>query len=164
MTDQVAPSPSSSQPARSLAFSDSREILAEVDRLLESGYERSGNWSLGQICHHLMEVLIGSMEGFPAFSGGGDDPERARRVALGRRMILDRGEMPRGVRLPDAFAPRADLDDRAEAEALRGAWRVYHQHAEPLADHPLLGPLTRDEWLRFHCVHSAHHLGFLVNK
>lgn len=166
MSSSPDPVSTPSAPARKLSFQRSDEILAEVDLLLESGYERTGTWSLGQICRHLTGVLIGSVEGFPSFSGSGgqpsgDDPDRARRVALGRRLILDRGEMPKGVRLPDEFAPKPEVDDRAEAEALRGAWRAYHQQAGPLADHPLLGPLTSDEWMRFHCVHSAHHLGFL---
>jgi len=27
-----------------------------------------------------------------------------------------------------------------------------------LVNHPFLGPLTSDEWRRFHCVHGRHHL------
>lgn len=34
--------------------------------------------------------------------------------------------------------------------------------AEPLPAHPHLGPMTRDEWGRFHCLHCAHHLSFVV--
>jgi hypothetical protein len=27
-----------------------------------------------------------------------------------------------------------------------------------LVNHPVLGPLTAEEWRRFHCVHGRHHL------
>lgn len=34
--------------------------------------------------------------------------------------------------------------------------------AGPLPAHPRLGTMTRDEWIRFHRLHCAHHLGFVV--
>jgi hypothetical protein len=30
--------------------------------------------------------------------------------------------------------------------------------------HLQLGPMTRADWDRFHCVHFAHHLGFVIPK
>ena len=69
--------------------------------------------------------------------------------------------MKEGIKLPEKFLPRPGLDARAEAEALRGALNVYSAHAGPLADHPMFGPLSRDEWTRLHCIHCAHHLSFV---
>jgi hypothetical protein len=57
--------------------------------------------------------------------------------------------------------PGAHLDDRAEAEALRGAVRYYQSYGAALPEHPFFGPMSRLDWDRFHCVHCAHHLSFL---
>ncbi|MEJ7639889.1 MAG: DUF1569 domain-containing protein, partial [Singulisphaera sp.] len=29
------------------------------------------------------------------------------------------------------------------------------------ADHPLFGSMSRDEWIRYHAIHCAHHLSFV---
>jgi hypothetical protein len=29
--------------------------------------------------------------------------------------------------------------------------------SKPIADHPVLGPLTASEWRKFHLVHAKHH-------
>jgi hypothetical protein len=48
------------------------------------------------------------------------------------------------------------LDDRAEAEA----FRAFEDHDGSMAAHPIIGPLSRDQWTGVHCTHSAHHLSF----
>jgi hypothetical protein len=58
--------------------------------------------------------------------------------------------------------PQPGLDPHTEAEALRGAIADYRSRIAPFPAHPRLGPLTGDEWTRFHCMHCAHHLGFAV--
>jgi hypothetical protein len=30
-------------------------------------------------------------------------------------------------------------------------------HGKPIAEHPILGPLTAREWRKFHWVHGRHH-------
>lgn len=144
---------------RTLRFDHLGEVMPEVDRLLRGGYEPAGRWTLGQACSHLTGALLASIEGVPfrapwfvrALVGG-----------LAKRSVLGRRQMPRGTPLPAKFAPRPDLDDRAEAEALRAALGIFGRHAGPVSIHPLFGPMTKEEWTRFHAIHSAHHLGFLV--
>jgi hypothetical protein len=142
---------------RPLAFSTLDEVMPEVDRLL-LGHTTIGNWSLGQICNHLAGSFIFSVEGFNARV-----PWLIRKT-LGpiiKRQVLTTGQMREGIKLPEKFLPKSNLDARAEAEALRGALRAYAAHSGPLADHPMFGPMSRAEWTLLHCIHSAHHLSFV---
>jgi hypothetical protein len=143
---------------RTLAFSSLNEIMPEVDRLL-LGHRTAGNWSLGQICNHLSTGMILSVDGFP--KGAPWIIRRTLGPIVGRR-LLKSGRMPSGVKLPKEFEPRPELDARAEAEALRAAIQCFRNHNGPFADHPFLGSLTRDQWERFHVIHSAHHLAYVL--
>ena len=121
---------------------------------------RGGQWSLGQTCNHLSTALRFSIEGWPERA-----PWLLRRTIgpiIGRR-ILATGLMRDGIALrPESgMIPRPDLDDRAEAEALRGAIPYYQSHADALPEHPFFGPLSRHDWDRLHCIHFAHHLSLL---
>ena len=49
---------------RVLDFRTIDEVVADVDQLLSTGYVNVGNWSLGQICRHLVIFVKGSMDGF----------------------------------------------------------------------------------------------------
>ncbi len=145
---------------RALSFTSLSEVMPEVDRLLQ-GHRTVGNWSLAQICSHLAGSFIFSVEGFPARV-----PWLIRKTIgpLAKREVFGKGRMREGIKLPEKFTPPSGLDARAEAEALRAALNVYSAHAGPLADHPMFGRLSRDEWTRLHCIHCAHHLSFVVTE
>jgi hypothetical protein len=143
---------------RPLVFSSLDQVMPDVDRLL-NGHTTVGHWSLGQICNHLAESLVYSVEGF-----GVQAPWLIRKTLgqIFKRQLFNTGQMREGIQLPEKFLPRPGLDARAEAEALRGALQMYSSHSGPLADHPMFGPLGRDEWTRLHCIHMAHHLSFVL--
>jgi Protein of unknown function (DUF1569) len=143
---------------RTMSFSSLAEVMPEVDRLL-AGHRTVGHWTLGQICNHLSGGIIGSVDGFP-----GRLPWIVRKTIgpLIVRSILKTGRMREGVKLPDPYRPKPGVDARAEAESLRAAIRFFGTHAGPFADHPLSGPLTRENWERLHCIHCAHHLSFAL--
>ena len=143
---------------RELSFSRLDEIMPDVDRLL-AGHTTIGNWSLGQICNHIGGAIRYSVEGFP-----GRAPWLIRTFLAPRakREIFQTGKMRTGIKVPDTFLPKPGLDDRAEAEALRASLQLFGKTPGPLAPHPFFGSLTRDEWVRLHCIHCAHHLSFAV--
>jgi hypothetical protein len=63
--------------------------------------------------------------------------------------------VPAAVLEPDPEADARDAagvlrDSLARLDAFEGPWPA----------HRLLGPMTRDEWRQFHCIHCAHHLSF----
>lgn len=143
---------------RALTFDTIDRVMPDVDRLL-AGHKTLGQWSLGQICSHLSRAVVGSVDGFP-----GRAPWIVRKtvgpVIFGH--IVRTGGMREGIKLPPDVLPRPGLDARAEAEALRAALRMFAAHTGPVAEHPIFGRLTRDQWERLHCVHCAHHLSFVL--
>jgi hypothetical protein len=145
---------------RELTFGHLSQVMPEVDRLLQ-GYRLGGQWTLGQVCQHLTRSLQGSVEGIPG--AGAWLLRRTIGPWLGRRM-LSRGIMPAGFRIRPEWGvmPGTGLDDRAEAEALRGAILYYSGRTEGFPEHPMFGRLGREQWDRLHCIHCAHHLGFLL--
>jgi hypothetical protein len=143
---------------RTLAFASLAEIMPEVDRLL-LGHRTVSHWSLGQICNHLTGAFISSIESVPFRF-----PWIIRKTVgpfLFRRMLRT-GWYPQGIKLPDKFAPKPGLDDRAEAEALRAAIRVFQSHPGPFSGHPIADHVDREGWERFHAIHAAHHLAFAL--
>ena len=143
---------------RELSFASLDEVMPEVDRLLQ-GYKTVGNWSLGQICNHLVLGIHASVEQQPPAL-----PWIVRktvaRVILKR--VLSTGRMRENVQIPDEFRPKSGLDDRAEAEALRAAIPLFLAANFTPADHPFFGPLTFEQWNQLHRIHCAHHLSFVI--
>ena len=145
---------------RTLSFPSLLEVMPDVDRLL-LGHRMVGNWTLGQVCNHLSATLIASVDGedFPIRL-----PWVFRRtigpIIVGR--MLKTGRMPTGIKIPEKYRPKPDLDARAEAEALRASIRLFGSHNGPYAEHPLAGPMGRETWERLHRIHCAHHLAFAV--
>ncbi|MFO0951981.1 MAG: DUF1569 domain-containing protein [Isosphaeraceae bacterium] len=145
---------------RTLVFESLDQVMPDVDRLLE-GHETVGQWSLGQICHHLTVAMVGSMDKFP---GAFPWIVRATIGPIVFRRMLSQGRMPEGVWLPKNAVPKPGLDARAEAEALRAAVRLYQGHSGPMAVHPFFGRLSREQWDGLHKLHCAHHLSFALPK
>jgi hypothetical protein len=143
---------------RELDFKSVNDIMPEVDRLLK-GYEKAGQWSLGQMCNHLTKSVVYSVEG-----GDISVPWFVRTfiAPLAKRHILKTRRMPSGIKGAPEAEPKSGLDDRAEAEALRAALAHYAMVTEPLFAHPVFGKLPRKDWDSFHCIHAAHHLGFAL--
>jgi hypothetical protein len=141
-----------------VTFSSLEEVMPDVGRLLH-GYRTVGKWSLGQICNHLSHAIAGSVDGFQVKAPW------LLRMTIGPfilRKILKEGTMREGVQVPEEILPKPGLDDRAEAEALRAAVRLFGAHTGPLVPHPLGATLSRADWERLHCIHCAHHLSFAI--
>jgi hypothetical protein len=146
---------------RELSFDRLDQIMPEVDRLL-AGHTTTGSWSLGQVLYHLATAvrltILGS--GTPPAEPGS---EAARAAEVFRKRFFRSGRFPEGARPPiPVLIPPDEVDERAEAESLRAALLRFEEREGPFPAHPLLGPLTKDEWAAFHRIHSAHHLGFIL--
>jgi hypothetical protein len=140
---------------RDLTFSSLDDVMPEVERLL-AGHTTVGHWSLGQICNHLAAALRLTLEVPPSSA----EPTREQRVA--RRLFFRSGRFPDGMEAPvRVLQPQPGLDAVKEAEALREAIGRFDAATGPFPAHPVLGPLSNEEWTRFHCLHCSHHLGFV---
>ena len=110
---------------RDLHFDDLNAAVEEARSLLRCRYHRSGNWSLGQICRHLVLVQDPSVDGYPkwmllfAFLR-----PVMRRILLPK--VLSR-DSPRGIRTAATFMPRSDVDDAAEVEAFGESVQRFHK-------------------------------------
>jgi hypothetical protein len=143
---------------RNIQFHDFDQVAADIGDLQAKGYQRCGNWTLGQICDHLAIFMRGSVDGFSWTMPW------IFRVTIGRfflQRILRQKKMAAGVRVPKVFLPGESADDVASVESLLQLVRRYQDHTGPMAPSPFSGELSRQEWDQLHLIHAAHHLSFL---
>jgi hypothetical protein len=128
-----------------------------------------GKWCVAEILEHLYLTYTGTMRGFERVVAAQESmatkptwKHRARAI-----VVVQVGYLPSGRESPPVARPRgtppdavladigtkiAAMDDvisRCEAELGRRT-RVL--------DHPVLGPLTANQWRKFHLVHGRHHV------
>lgn len=139
---------------RPLDFDRIDAVMPDVDRLLE-GHTNAGTWTLGEICDHLSRAVRVTLRG--KITGAPSTPEQdeARRQFFAARAIPE----GRAVPIP-ILEPTPGIDPRESAESLRDAIARLIGRDDPWPNHPVLGPLTGDEWRQFHAIHCAHHLSF----
>lgn len=141
---------------RTLHFESLNEVLPEVDRLL-AGNLTLGQWSLAQILNHLRTAIETTC------SPARNEAEPTRQQTAARLRFFRTERFPDGIESPlPPLPPRERLEPRAEADGLRAAIARFFIAEGPFPRHPRLGPLAKEEWARFHCLHCAHHLGFAV--
>ncbi len=140
---------------RMIDFASMNEIMLDVERLAK-GHSTAGTWTLAQILHHLATSIRLTSLG-RAGSSSGTVSEAFR------RQFFESRRFPEGVEAPHRrLIPPVESDLPAEIEALRDAIARFTEATGPFPSHPLLGPLSKEEWCQFHCIHCAHHLGFAV--
>jgi hypothetical protein len=131
------------------------DVKREVEKLL-AGHKTVGQWTLGQMCHHLA-VIVRYSSSAPAAP-----EEPTEQQAAWRERFFAAEKFPEGRSAPVGLEPKPGLDDADEVGKLCTAIDRFTSMTGPCATHPMLGPLSRDQWARFHCLHAAHHLGFAV--
>lgn len=151
---------------RKLKFSTLDKVVLDAENLQAQGYEKLGNWDLGQICPHLADWMSFPIDGFPK------PPPPIRfmlwglRITIGKmiyRKILSEG-MRSGSQTMPQTVHQPGSDSSAALEKLKQAVERFEAHTGTLYPSPLFGALNKDEALRLQLVHCAHHLSFLVPK
>lgn len=146
---------------RTLDFRTGEEVIADITRLRDGGYEMTGNWSLTQICQHLSGTMNGGMDGF-----GFRLPWilRSTMGAWSFRFLLKRRKLGRNFPTFRSLKPTAtDQTDDSEviAQCIQTCQRV-ESFAGPIENYPLLNEVSVEDWRDFMWIHASHHLGFLV--
>jgi len=122
------------------------------------------SWSVGEHIHHCCLSMIGISKSLRKST----PPAPRAKPTIARAAVLYFGFIPRGrAKSPSFIVPkpamveeelRATLDQPAELLAMahvldRGTWFT----------HPLMGPMDRDQALKFVLVHNRHHLKIVAD-
>ena len=135
-------------------------LREEIVRVNQNKSGTTGNWSVGQIYFHLAAAFEGSVEGLPS-----GYPRIIRMALRPFRWFVTRVKFPRFIPIPSAIRfklePPIDADASEQYERLLLAIEKFASHNGNLHPHPILGPLSREEWVGFHIRHCQHHLAFI---
>ena len=125
-------------------------------------------WSVVEIVEHLTRAYSGTAKGFERclekgapLASATSFKQRVQQFAL-----INLGHFPEGRQAPKHILPTGELDLSAVLDAVRRDLARLDDSAirtrqalggGKVLDHPILGALTVDQWLKFHVVHTAHH-------
>lgn len=146
-------------------------IEHQVEGMAPEDFERHppGKWSSAGVLEHLAITFDGTRRNLQKCVDAGS--RRASRPAFRQRMavlkVIELGRFPTGIQAPARTVPTGLTGADALAAVRRNLPAMDRVMLEceaqfgtrgPLADHPILGPLTLRQWRRFHWVHTRHHL------
>ena len=135
----------------------------KIKRLGCSQCQTLGKWSKAQIYYHLAATFEGSVDGLPP-----GYPRVVRLVIRPFRSLVTQRRFPPWMPIPRAIAgeltPPEAADCQAQYERLLRAIDRFTEHEGAFPSHPVLGPLTRSEWIGFHLRHVQHHLAFIQQE
>jgi hypothetical protein len=128
-----------------------------------------GKWCAAEVVEHLYLTYHGTLRGCERCLQEGKP--LARTPTLQERMrtavVVTLGYMPAGRKAPERSTPRGIPAEEVvkaigpELTAMDTAITKCEQRfgkGTRVLDHPILGPLTAQQWRKFHCVHGRHHL------
>lgn len=128
----------------------------------------SGKWSPAQILEHLFLTYQGTNRGIAKCLE--QSAPLATRATLKDRMatllVINFGYIPEGRKAPERATPRGMPPEQVRqalapelqkmSSGLDDCERKFGSRTK-IMDHPFLGPLTANEWRKFHWVHGRHH-------
>jgi DinB superfamily len=134
-----------------------------------------GKWSTAEILEHLYLTYTGTSKGFERCIAGGVPLARPRTLKdrAGCFLVLTCKYLPEGRTAPKQTAPRGLPAEQVREELfarLAEMDATIAQAAEKfggsilLLDHPILGPLSADDWCLFHRIHGHHHVKQIVRR
>ena len=137
------------------------EILSRIRHVTPTSPRKWGRMSPHQMICHLNDA-------FRAVMG---EREVSSACGLLERTVIRAIALHVPVRWPPGIATRPEIDqesggtaptefarDVADLEALVGRFTERVRKGGTLHPHPIFGPLTRREWLRWAYLHTDHHL------
>lgn len=149
---------------RSLTFRDANEVIQEIERLKQSGYQRLGNWSLSQICEHLDKTIqIG-------LNGSEFRLPWILRVTMGKWILnwsLRNNRMPNfRVNAPKSLLPKeqSTADDKSVIDRCIARHKEAAEFPGPVKNYPLVNHISLEDWRKVQWMHAARHLGFLIPR
>jgi hypothetical protein len=136
------------------------ELRSFIDRICQDNHVTCGRWSAAQNFYHLAGAFDGSLHELPA-----GYPRMVRLLVRPFRWIVTRYRFPPWLPIPASIRhrlePPSDADFDEQKARLLAAVDAFQSHVGEHPSHPVLGKLTRDDWVGFHLRHCSHHLSFL---
>src|ERR1043165_2509440 len=131
-------------------------------------FHPEGKWCAGEVLEHLDLTYTGTIKNLErCLAAGKPGLRRDRRTQRWRRFVITRlGYFPGGRQSPERVRPRGAPPERVAQEIFANISRMDGLIADcenrfgkrkPIADYPILAPLTAEEWRQFHLVHGFHH-------
>lgn len=125
-------------------------------------------WSPVEIVEHLTRAYSGTAKGFERCveKGAPLATGATARQRLQQFVLISLGYFPAGRDAPKHIIPTGELDLGAVLEAVRRDLARLDESAArarqalgagKMLDHPILGALSVDQWMKFHEVHTRHH-------
>ena len=153
-----------------------QDALQEIDTATagmddaELNLQPEGKWSPAEILEHLSLTFEQTAKGMKrcleAGKNLGDQPTMKQR--LFHMIVLDLRHFPKGRKSPPTVAPKGQMGGLEALTKIRANLLAMDQTLSEcrkkldtsgrLANHPVLGPLTNEQWCTFHCVHTKHHM------
>jgi hypothetical protein len=125
-------------------------------------------WCVVEIVEHLTRAYSGTAKGLERCIEKGTPlgtPPTIRQ-RLQQFALINLGYFPEGRQAPKHIVPSGELDLNAVLAAVRRDLARLDEASMKtkeslgygkMLDHPILGALTVDQWLRFHVIHTRHH-------
>lgn len=125
-------------------------------------------WSPVEIVEHLTRAYSGTAKGFERCVENGAPlaTGATARQRLQQFVLISLGYFPAGRDAPKHIIPTGELDLGAVLVAVRRDLARLDESAArarqalgpgKMLDHPILGALSVDQWMKFHEVHTRHH-------
>jgi hypothetical protein len=132
-------------------------------------------WSVVEVVEHLTRAYSGTAKGFERCLEKGAPLATSPTVKqrLQQFGLITLGYFPQGRQAPKHILPTGELDLNAVLDAVRrdlsrlddAAIKTKRAlGAGKMLDHPILGALTVEQWLKFHVVHSQHHARQIASR
>lgn len=133
-------------------------------------YRPEGKWSAAEILEHLAmtyeQTVRGADKVLALGRNIGDDPTLMQRMM--QMVVLDLRHFPQGRKSPERVVPQGRLRGlEAVSRICENLIAMDERLAECRAqvgtkgkvmNHPVLGPLSNEQWCTFHYVHGKHHM------
>jgi len=151
-----------------------QKTLDEIQRATEGmsaeqlAWHPPGKWSAGDILEHLTLTFSGTVKGMQRMlaSTGAGVQKRTLKDRLSALIVVEIGYFPSGRKAPEMVVPQGTDASRAvetivsnlkEMDAvLSEVERKKGRSAR--VPHPVIGPLTIEQWRKFHLTHTKHHM------
>lgn len=133
-------------------------------------YRPEGKWSAAQVLEHLSltyeHTVRGADKVLAAGKNLGEDPSVMQRMM--QMVVLDMKHFPRGRKSPMMVEPQGKLGGLEAVGRIRENLIAMDQRlaecrekigtSGKVMNHPVLGPLSNEQWCTFHYVHAKHHM------